>query len=211
METNLAELGTIRQGLNAELDSLKNDPDRAAREARSLGYLRKGRNGHRIGREGGNSSADRCRKGAAVRGPGRLGRRGAQGNFASESFSPCWLFSSLPDPRGRGPKAAKGTRFSGRSPLAVQPGPDSVPNVAVIHRDGAFFAHVDEYRFLEAVHAIAVSRQREYPSPGPCGGGHYSRGLEVQAGAIEVRRIRLTLQYKHRSALNRHFERHSGA
>ncbi len=42
METNLAELGTIRQGLNAELDSLKNDPDRAAREARSLGYLRKG-------------------------------------------------------------------------------------------------------------------------------------------------------------------------
>jgi len=42
METNLAELGSIRERLNAELESLKSDPDRAAREARSLGYLRKG-------------------------------------------------------------------------------------------------------------------------------------------------------------------------
>jgi cell division protein FtsB len=42
MGANLAELGTIRERLNAELDSLKSDPDRAAREARSLGYLRKG-------------------------------------------------------------------------------------------------------------------------------------------------------------------------
>lgn len=41
MESNLVELGTIRQGLNAELDSLKSDPERAALEARSLGYLRK--------------------------------------------------------------------------------------------------------------------------------------------------------------------------
>jgi cell division protein FtsB len=41
MESNLEDLGTIRQGLNAELDSLKSDPERAALEARSLGYLRK--------------------------------------------------------------------------------------------------------------------------------------------------------------------------
>lgn len=42
MEANLGELGLIRERLNSELQSLKNDPDRAAREARSLGYLRKG-------------------------------------------------------------------------------------------------------------------------------------------------------------------------
>jgi cell division protein FtsB len=42
MEANLGELGLIRQNLNTELESLKTDPDRAAREARSLGYLRKG-------------------------------------------------------------------------------------------------------------------------------------------------------------------------
>ena len=42
MEANLAKLGTIREGLNAEIESLKSDPDRAAQEARSLGYLRKG-------------------------------------------------------------------------------------------------------------------------------------------------------------------------
>lgn len=42
MAANLAELGTIRERLNAELDSLKSDPDRAALEARGLGYLRKG-------------------------------------------------------------------------------------------------------------------------------------------------------------------------
>jgi cell division protein FtsB len=42
MEANLARLGAIREGLSAELESLKADPDRAAREARSLGYLRKG-------------------------------------------------------------------------------------------------------------------------------------------------------------------------
>jgi hypothetical protein len=41
MGANLAMLGTIRERLNAELDSLKSDPDRAAREARGLGYLRK--------------------------------------------------------------------------------------------------------------------------------------------------------------------------
>jgi cell division protein FtsB len=42
MDANLGELGTIRESLNAEIDSLKSDPDRAALEARSLGYLRKG-------------------------------------------------------------------------------------------------------------------------------------------------------------------------
>jgi cell division protein FtsB len=42
MEANLASLGKIRDSLSAELESLKTDPDRAAREARSLGYLRKG-------------------------------------------------------------------------------------------------------------------------------------------------------------------------
>jgi hypothetical protein len=42
MEANLGRLGIIRASLNAELESLKSDPDRAAREARSLGYLRKG-------------------------------------------------------------------------------------------------------------------------------------------------------------------------
>jgi cell division protein FtsB len=42
MAANLKELSSLRDGLNAELESLKTDPDRAAREARSLGYLRKG-------------------------------------------------------------------------------------------------------------------------------------------------------------------------
>jgi hypothetical protein len=42
MSANLAELSLIRERLNAELESLKSDPDRAAREARGLGYLRKG-------------------------------------------------------------------------------------------------------------------------------------------------------------------------
>jgi hypothetical protein len=42
MASNLVELGTIRGRLNDELESLKSDPDRAAREARGLGYLRKG-------------------------------------------------------------------------------------------------------------------------------------------------------------------------
>jgi cell division protein FtsB len=42
MEANLGDLGTRRDRLNAELESLKTDPDRAAREARALGYLRPG-------------------------------------------------------------------------------------------------------------------------------------------------------------------------
>jgi hypothetical protein len=42
MQANLGELERISGSLNAELESLKSDPDRAAREARSLGYLRRG-------------------------------------------------------------------------------------------------------------------------------------------------------------------------
>jgi hypothetical protein len=42
MQSNLEELIFIRGHLSAELESLKSDPDRAALEARSLGYLRKG-------------------------------------------------------------------------------------------------------------------------------------------------------------------------
>ncbi len=42
MEANLGKLGMIRENLNSELSSLKSDPDRAAREARGLGYLRSG-------------------------------------------------------------------------------------------------------------------------------------------------------------------------
>ena len=42
MLANLAELESIHSDLGAELESLKTNPDRAAREARSLGYLRKG-------------------------------------------------------------------------------------------------------------------------------------------------------------------------
>jgi cell division protein FtsB len=42
MEANLVELGGRRESLSAELESLKSDADRAVREARSLGYLRKG-------------------------------------------------------------------------------------------------------------------------------------------------------------------------
>jgi cell division protein FtsB len=42
MEANLVGLEAIGKSLGAELESLKTDPDRAAREARSLGYLRKG-------------------------------------------------------------------------------------------------------------------------------------------------------------------------
>jgi hypothetical protein len=42
MEANLGELERIRGKLSAEIASLKSDPDRAALEARSLGYLREG-------------------------------------------------------------------------------------------------------------------------------------------------------------------------
>ena len=42
MEANIGKLGLIRENLNSELSSLKSDPDRAAREARALGYLRLG-------------------------------------------------------------------------------------------------------------------------------------------------------------------------
>jgi hypothetical protein len=42
MLANLAELESLHADLGAELESLKTNPDRAAREARSLGYLRKG-------------------------------------------------------------------------------------------------------------------------------------------------------------------------
>jgi len=42
MLVNLDRLGSIRAALDAELESLKSDPERAALEARSLGYLRKG-------------------------------------------------------------------------------------------------------------------------------------------------------------------------
>lgn len=42
MAANLNLLAAQRESLNVELESLKSDPDRAALEARSLGYLRKG-------------------------------------------------------------------------------------------------------------------------------------------------------------------------
>ena len=42
MQANLLNLCSLRESLNAELESLRSDPDRAAREARGLGYLRKG-------------------------------------------------------------------------------------------------------------------------------------------------------------------------
>lgn len=40
MQANLAELGEANARLRVELDSLRSDADRAAREARSLGYLK---------------------------------------------------------------------------------------------------------------------------------------------------------------------------
>ena len=40
MERNLGELGDENERLRVELESLRLDADRAAREARSLGYLR---------------------------------------------------------------------------------------------------------------------------------------------------------------------------
>lgn len=42
MAANLSLLSVKRESLNADLESLKSDPERAALEARSLGYLRKG-------------------------------------------------------------------------------------------------------------------------------------------------------------------------
>jgi cell division protein FtsB len=42
MTANLLLLAAKRESLNTDLESLKSDPDRAALEARSLGYLRKG-------------------------------------------------------------------------------------------------------------------------------------------------------------------------
>jgi cell division protein FtsB len=42
MEANLERLSSINERLSGELESLISDPDRAAAEARSLGYLRKG-------------------------------------------------------------------------------------------------------------------------------------------------------------------------
>lgn len=44
MEANLSLLGEKRASLSAELEALKSDPERAALEARGLGYLRKGEN-----------------------------------------------------------------------------------------------------------------------------------------------------------------------
>jgi hypothetical protein len=41
MEANLEELSSINERLTGELSSLMSDPDRAAAEARSLGYLGK--------------------------------------------------------------------------------------------------------------------------------------------------------------------------
>jgi hypothetical protein len=37
MKANLLDLGSFREKLNVELESLRSDPDRAAREARGLG------------------------------------------------------------------------------------------------------------------------------------------------------------------------------
>jgi len=42
MQSNLADLEEIRAGLSSDLESLKSNPDRLAREARRLGYLRDG-------------------------------------------------------------------------------------------------------------------------------------------------------------------------
>ncbi len=42
MSRNLTQLGRANEKLRAELDSLRSDADRAAREARGLGFLRKG-------------------------------------------------------------------------------------------------------------------------------------------------------------------------
>ncbi len=42
MESRLDELAAINGRLSGELESLMTDPERAALEARSLGYLRKG-------------------------------------------------------------------------------------------------------------------------------------------------------------------------
>jgi cell division protein FtsB len=42
MEANLARLVDTRERLGLELESLKSDPDRAALQARGLGYLRRG-------------------------------------------------------------------------------------------------------------------------------------------------------------------------
>jgi hypothetical protein len=44
MRRNIGELGKANEGLRVELESLRSDADRAAREARSLGYLRPGEN-----------------------------------------------------------------------------------------------------------------------------------------------------------------------
>ncbi len=42
LSTNIEELDSIYTGLNRELDELRSDPDRIAREARSMGYLKPG-------------------------------------------------------------------------------------------------------------------------------------------------------------------------
>ena len=42
MQVNLDALGTRNAALQSDLDSLRNDPGRAAREARALGYLAEG-------------------------------------------------------------------------------------------------------------------------------------------------------------------------
>jgi cell division protein FtsB len=51
MGQNLERLSSIHENLSSELEALKSDPDRAAREARSLGYLRKGETGVILGSE----------------------------------------------------------------------------------------------------------------------------------------------------------------
>jgi|WetSurMetagenome_2_1015567.scaffolds.fasta_scaffold167747_2 cell division protein FtsB len=42
MEANLEELSSVNRRLSGEIASLKSDPDRAAADARSIGYLGKG-------------------------------------------------------------------------------------------------------------------------------------------------------------------------
>ena len=113
------------------------------------------------------------------------------------------------------PRIGDGARSRSVGPraLSVQPGPNGIPNVAVIHGNGAFFAHVDEYRFLDAAEAIAVRQRARIPiARASRRGGHDPRRLEVQAGAIEIRRIRLILDdYGPAPPRIGHFESHASA
>lgn len=67
MQANLDALGATNAALQAELEALKTDPDRTAREARALGYLEPGETALVIQGFDGSAATSRLEAGNVVR------------------------------------------------------------------------------------------------------------------------------------------------